>query len=91
MDLTLNIGVFIGCLLSIMLSVIAWFIRQLHQDFRSVQDKVNHLQQTAHSIQVESRSTHELLKQRIHFLEWRINNHPHSMDQINHKEHEKGK
>ena len=61
-----------GTLLSLMLSVIAWFIRQLHQDFRNVQIKVTALQHTAHLIQSESRLANELLKLKLTFLQERM-------------------
>ena len=55
-----------------MLSIIAWFIRELHQDFRSMQKEVSSLQHTANSIQIESRSGSELIKLQMGFLEWRM-------------------
>ncbi|MFC5283249.1 hypothetical protein [Pedobacter alpinus] len=55
-----------------MLSVIAWFIRQLHQDFKCVQKEVSVLQNTANLIQLESKTANELLLLKISFLEWRM-------------------
>lgn len=67
-----NITLFIGTLLSFMLSVIAWFIRQLHQDFKNMQKEVSVLQHTANAIQLETRSSHEIIELKIGFLKWRI-------------------
>nr|MBC7614382.1 hypothetical protein [Pseudopedobacter sp.] len=91
MDLSINLSVIIGFLLSVMLSIIAWFIRQLHQDFRRVQEQVNLLQQTAKVIQSESRSAYELLKLRISFLDWRIGGQSLHDEQFKEEEYEKNK
>jgi hypothetical protein len=91
MDLSINLSVIIGFLLSVMLSIIAWFIRQLHQDFRRVQEQVNLLQQTAKVIQVESRSAYELLKLRISFLDWRIGGQASNVEQFKEEDYEKNK
>jgi predicted Holliday junction resolvase-like endonuclease len=72
MELTFNFSVVMGTLVSVMLSIIAWFIRELHQDFRSMQKEVSSLQHTANSIQLESRSGSELIKLQMGFLEWRM-------------------
>jgi hypothetical protein len=79
MGFDFNVALFIGTLLSIMLSVIAWFIRQLHQDFRNMQKEVSALQQTANAIQLETRSSYEMIELKIGFLKWRIDEHekPH--------------
>lgn len=91
MDLSINLSVIIGFLLSVMLSIIAWFIRQLHQDFRRVQEQVNLLQQTAKVIQTESRSAYELLKLRIGFLDWRIGGQTSNVEQFKAEDYEKSK
>ncbi|MFC5283505.1 hypothetical protein [Pedobacter alpinus] len=72
MEFSVNITLLIGSLLSIMLSVIAWFIRQLHHDFKCMQKEVSSLSHTAHLIQAESKSANELIKLKISFLEWRM-------------------
>lgn len=72
MELPYSFSIFIGTLLSIMLSIIAWFIRELHHDFRTMKKEVSSLQHTANMIQTEAKSSSELIKLQVGFLQWRI-------------------
>ncbi|MBC7654522.1 MAG: hypothetical protein H7098_08630 [Oligoflexus sp.] len=51
-----------------MLCIIAWFIEELNQDFRSIQKEVNSLKDKANSIKLESSSGSELIKLQVDFL-----------------------
>lgn len=83
MDLQINLLIVMGTLLSIMLSAITWFIRQLHHEFRAVQIKVSALQDTAHLIQAESRLANELLKLKLNFLQEKIENDQFKQQMVN--------
>jgi Na+/H+ antiporter NhaC len=89
MDFDFNATLFIGTILSFMLSIIAWFIRQLHQDFRNMQKEVNNLQQTANAIQLETRSSYELIELKIGFLKWRLDEKEKPLDASKKEKNEK--
>ncbi|MEO5912073.1 MAG: hypothetical protein ABIP95_14375 [Pelobium sp.] len=91
MEISISLSLVLGAFLSVLLGVIAWFIRQLHQDFRQVQQQVSLLQQTAKVIQTESRSAYELLKLRINFLDWRIGGQSSNVEQFKTADYEKSK
>jgi hypothetical protein len=90
MDFDFNVTLFIGTILSFMLSIIAWFIRQLHQDFRNMQKEVNTLQQTANAIQLETRSSYEMIELKIGFLKWRLDEQEKPLDALKKEKNEKG-
>jgi len=89
MDFDFNATLFIGTILSFMLSIIAWFIRQLHQDFRNMQKEVNTLQQTANAIQLETRSSYEMIELKIGFLKWRLDEQEKPLDALKKEKNEK--
>jgi len=62
-----------GILIAIMLSAIAYFIKQLHSDFKRVVKELAELKNNSTLIHAETRSGNELLKQRLDFIEWRLN------------------
>jgi hypothetical protein len=75
MEITLNITTIIGALVSLLLSVIAYFIKQLHTDFRKVEKDVSEVKMTTQLIKTEFKSGNELLNQRVGFIEKRIELH----------------
>ena len=89
MDFDFNATLFIGTILSYMLSIIAWFIRQLHQDFRNMKKEVNTLQQTANAIQLETRSSYEMIELKIGFLKWRLDEMEKPFDALKKDKNEK--
>jgi hypothetical protein len=63
---------FVGLLITLMLSAIAYFIKQLHRDFKRVVKELGELKNSSSLIHSETRSANELLKQRMDFIEWRL-------------------
>ncbi len=59
----------LGAVISIMLSIIAYFIRQLHANFRRVEQDVLAMKTTVEVIKSELKANYELLRLRIAFLE----------------------
>jgi hypothetical protein len=79
MELTLNISMLLGAIVSLLLSVIAYFIKQPHTDFRKVEMDVSEVKNTTQLIKTEFKSGHDLLSQRVGFIEKRIDLHEQLM------------
>jgi hypothetical protein len=62
----------VGLLVTVLLSAIAYFIKQLHSDFKRVVKELGDLKSNSKLIHSETRSANELLKQRMDFIEWRL-------------------
>ena len=76
-----------GIIISLLLSVVAFFIKQLHRDFKRVEKDLIEVKTTTTLIKTEFKGINDLMNQRIEFLEKRIN-HIESFI-FNHKEHGK--
>ena len=61
-----------GSLLASLLTLIAYFIKQLHKDFKKVVNELAELR-TANSMRyAETQAASKLLDQRLNFMEWRL-------------------
>ena len=67
-----NQELFFYTLLSLMLGVVAFFLKQLHSDFKRVEKDVIEVKATTALIKTEFKGINELMNQRIEFLEKRI-------------------
>ncbi|MGE0079216.1 MAG: hypothetical protein AB7S48_15260 [Bacteroidales bacterium] len=65
--------IFFYCLLSVLLAIVAYFLKQLHSDFKRVEKDVTEVKATTALIKAEFKGINELMNQRIEFLEKRIN------------------
>ncbi len=79
--------IFFYSVLSGLLAVVAYFMKQLHSDFKRVEKDVTEVKATTALIKAEFKGINELMNQRIEFLEKRIN-HIESFI-FNNKEHGK--
>jgi len=61
-----------GTLISLLLSVVAYFIKQLHRDFRKMEMDLSEVKTTTMLIKTEFKSRYDLLYQRLEYLEKRI-------------------
>jgi len=59
-------------LISVLLAVVAYFLRQLLADFKRVEKDVTEVKATMALIKAEFKGINELMNQRIEFLERRI-------------------
>ncbi len=82
-----NPEIFFYSVLSGLLAVVAYFMKQLHSDFKRVEKDVTEVKATTALIKAEFKGINELMNQRIEFLEKRIN-HIESFI-FNNKEHGK--
>jgi hypothetical protein len=64
--------IFFGTLLSLLMSVVVYFVKQLHSDFKKVEQDLMEVKTTTALIKSEFRSSQELIKQRVDYLENRM-------------------
>ena len=69
-----NITVLFGTLITLLLSVVAYFIKQLHGDFKSMEKDLIEVKTMALIIKTEFKSGNDLLNQKVEYLEKRVNN-----------------
>ena len=82
-----NITVLFGSLISILLSVVAYFIKQLHTDFKRMEKDLIEVKTMALIIKTEFKSGNDLLNQKVEYLEKRVSNIELSI--LKNHEHEK--
>lgn len=69
-----NLTVLFGSLISVLLSVVAYFIKQLHTDFKRMEKDLIEVKTMALIIKTEFKSGNDLLNQKVEYLEKRLNN-----------------
>ena len=84
-EITLN--VLFGALSSILLGIVAYFIKQLHTDFKSMEMNIHEVKTMSLLIKTEFKNSQDLLNQKVEYLEQRINKL--ELNQIKHSENEK--
>jgi hypothetical protein len=62
-----------GIIISLLLSVVAFFVKQLHRDFKRVEKDLSEVKTTTSLIKTEFKGINELMNQKIDFLEKRLN------------------
>lgn len=67
-----NITVLFGTLITLLLSVVAYFIKQLHSDFKSMEKDLIEVKTMALIIKTEFKSGNDLLNQKVEYLENRV-------------------
>lgn len=64
--------VLFGSLISLLLSVVAYFIKQLHTDFKIMEKDLVEVKTMALLIKTEFKSSSDLLNQKVDYLEHRV-------------------
>ena len=64
--------VLFGSLISLLLSVVAYFIKQLHTDFKRMEKDLVEVKTMALLIKTEFKSRSDLLNQKVDYLEHRV-------------------
>jgi hypothetical protein len=59
-------------IISILLSMIAYFLKSLHADFRKMEEDLEEVKTATRLMRAEMRSAHDLLVQHTRFLEHRL-------------------
>ncbi|WP_285269222.1 hypothetical protein [Kaistella rhinocerotis] len=83
----ITLSVLFGFISSVLLGIVAYFIKQLHADFRKMGENLSDVKTTGMLIRSESKTSHELLNQKVEYLEQRINKI--ELKQIKNHDHEK--
>lgn len=68
----ITVSVFFGFISSVLLAVVAYFIRQLHSDFKSMEKDISEVKTMALLIKTEFKNSYDLLNQKVDFLEQRV-------------------
>ena len=87
MENEITVSVFFGFISSVLLAVVAYFIRQLHNDFKSMEKDVSEVKTMEMVIKSEFKNSYDLLNQKVEYLEQRINKV--ELNQIKNQDNEK--
>ena len=66
------IATLFGTLITLLLSVVAYFIKQLHTDFKSMEKDLVEVKTMALIIKTEFKSGNDLLNHKVEYLEKRV-------------------
>ena len=66
------IATLFGTLITLLLSIVAYFIKQLHTDFKSMEKDLVEVKTMALIIKTELKSGNDLLNQKVEYLEKRV-------------------
>lgn len=66
------IATLFGTLITLLLSIVAYFIKQLHTDFKSMEKDLVEVKTMALIIKTEFKSGNDLLNHKVEFLEKRV-------------------
>ena len=66
------IATLFGTLITLLLSIVAYFIKQLHTDFKSMEKDLVEVKTMALIIKTEFKSSSDLLNQKVDYLEHRV-------------------
>ena len=83
----ITVSVFFGFISSVLMAVVAYFIRQLHSDFKKMELDLNEVKTMALIIKTEFKNSYDLMNQKVEYLEQRINKL--ELNQIKNTENEK--
>ena len=66
------IATLFGTIITLLLSIVAYFIKQLHTDFKSMEKDLVEVKTMALIIKTEFKSGNDLLNQKVEYLEKRV-------------------
>ena len=66
------IATLFGTLITLLLSIVAYFIKQLHTDFKSMEKDLVEVKTMSLIIKTEFKSGNDLLNQKVEYLEKRV-------------------
>ena len=74
MENEMVLNVLFGSISSLLLAVVAYFIKQLHSDFKKMEKDITEVKTMALLIKTEFKNSYDLISQRVEYLEIRITN-----------------
>lgn len=83
----LSLSVLFGFISSVLLAIVAYFIKQLHTDFKSMEKDISEVKTMALIIKTEFKSSYDILNQKVKNLDQRISKI--ELYQFKNQDHEK--
>jgi hypothetical protein len=74
MENAITLNVVFGSLISMLLAIVAYFIKQLHSDFKKMEKDLTEVKTMALLIKTEFKNSYDLLNHKVDYLEHRVNN-----------------
>lgn len=73
MENAFTLNVVFGSIISMLLAIVAYFIKQLHSDFKKMEKDLTEVKTMALLIKTEFKNSYDLLNQKVDYLEHRVN------------------
>lgn len=73
MENAFTLNVVFGSVISMLLTIVAYFIKQLHSDFKKMEKDLTEVKTMALLIKTEFKNSYDLLNQKVDYLEHRVN------------------
>ncbi|MBN9294554.1 MAG: hypothetical protein J0G96_11305 [Flavobacteriia bacterium] len=73
MENAITLNVVFGSIISMLLAIVAYFIKQLHSDFKKMEKDLTEVKTMALLIKTEFKNSYDLLNQKVDYLEHRVN------------------
>ncbi|HPZ26042.1 MAG TPA: hypothetical protein PKV58_08970 [Kaistella sp.] len=86
MQTEIALNVMFGSVSSVLLAIVAYFIRQLHSDFKSMEKDISEVKTMALLIKTEFKNSYDLLNQKVDYLENRVSKL--ELNQFKNQDHE---
>ncbi len=83
----LTLSVMFGFISSVLLGIVAYFIKQLHTDFKSMEKDISEVKTMALIIKTEFKTSYDILTKKVDHLEQRVNTL--EINQLKKQSHEK--
>lgn len=74
MESAITLNVVFGSVISLLLGIVAFFIKQLHADFKKMEKDLTEVKTMALLIKTEFKNSYDLLNHKVDYLEHRVNN-----------------
>ncbi len=74
MENVITSNVVFGSVITMLLTIVAYFIRQLHADFKKMEKDLTEVKTMALLIKTEFKNSYDLLNQKVDYLEHRVSN-----------------
>ncbi|NGF77382.1 hypothetical protein G5B10_15955 [Fluviicola sp. SGL-29] len=74
MENAITLNIVFGSLISMLLTIVAYFIKQLHSDFKKMEKDLTEVKTMALLIKTEFKNSYDLLNHKVDYLEHRVNN-----------------
>jgi hypothetical protein len=74
MENAITLNIVFGSLISMLLAIVAYFIKQLHSDFKKMEKDLTEVKTMALLIKTEFKNIYDLLNHKVDYLEHRVNN-----------------